>query len=186
MTTYKKMEDKKSFHDKLLSKLADILKVHESQLYLSLNMEEDEIVFRFKKFYKFYIVPNDINICRSIYAESDFREDKEYKEREKSFEKCLNLLYNFLRLYSTYMVTPYSLRWIITTDIMHGYKESVEYIMQFLENNFENNSRKAYIYNTIKEVLKDFENKDFRRSCFISDEVLAKWEKVNLVKRRIK
>lgn len=84
--------------DELLSTLADILHIHESQIFLyrlgfkKLGYEPIEIVLGYKNLYNFYITKDAIRVGLSNARVSDFREDKEYKRKEEGLRKCCELL----------------------------------------------------------------------------------------------
>lgn len=86
--------------DELMSKVCDILNIHESQIYI--GFYDGYIGWRFKNLYDFNVMPNE---CKAGYMDrvmtyfhgDRFMQDKEWKKNEEKFKRVNKFLQDLLK-----------------------------------------------------------------------------------------
>lgn len=86
--------------DELMSKVCDILNIHESQIYI--GFYDGYVGWRFKNLYKFHVA---IDKCGAGYLDSvdaylygdKFMQDKEWKKNEEKFKRVNKFLQDLLK-----------------------------------------------------------------------------------------
>ena len=86
--------------DELMSKVCDILNIHESQIYI--GFYDDYIGWRYKNLYKFHV---SVAECKAGYMDGvdayfykdKFMQDKEWKKNEEKFKQVNRFLQDLLK-----------------------------------------------------------------------------------------